>query len=58
MDNPLKFFQKFSNKGARAEDHYEGAKEVLPGALRTAMAEISRYRMDDLFTSAGTPSTL
>jgi membrane protease subunit HflC len=58
VDNPLKFFQKFSNKGARAEDHYEGAKEVLRGALRTAMAEISRYRMDDLFTTGSAPSKL
>jgi membrane protease subunit HflC len=57
VDNPLKFFQKFSNKGARTEDHYEGAKEVLRGALRTAMGEISRYRMDDLFT-ASAPSKL
>src|SRR5690242_2525942 len=25
VDNPLQFFKKFSNKGARPEDHYDGA---------------------------------
>jgi membrane protease subunit HflC len=58
VSDPLKFFQKFSNKGDRASDHYEGAKEVLRGNLRTAMGEISRYRMDELFTVSGTPSKL
>jgi modulator of FtsH protease HflC len=58
VEDPLKFFQKFSNKGARAEDHYAGAQDVLRGTLRSAMGEVSRYRMDDLFTNAGKPSKL
>lgn len=50
VKDPLKFFQKFSNAGDRADDHYVKAERVLSDNLRAAMGEISKFRMDELFT--------
>lgn len=51
--DPLAFFQRFSNAGEREADHYRRAEEILKSALRSALSETSRYRMDDLFTTQG-----
>lgn len=51
--DPLAFFQRFSNAGEREADHYRRAEEILKSALRSALSETSRYRMEDLFTSQG-----
>ncbi len=50
VSDPLKFFQRFSNRGPRAEDHFRAAEEILRDTLLSAMGEVSKYRMDDLFT--------
>jgi membrane protease subunit HflC len=50
VKDPDLFFQRFSNAGERAPDHYRKAEELLDSALRSAMARTSRYRMGDLFT--------
>ncbi len=51
VKNPLKFFQRFSNSGPRAEDHYKKAEEVLRGNLRSAVGEISKYKLNELFST-------
>lgn len=51
VSDPLKFFQRFSNAGDRAEDHFAQAEEMLRRILRSALGEVSRYRMDELFTT-------
>lgn len=56
VKNPLKFFQRFSNAGDHASDHYKKAEEVLRGNLRSAIGEISKYRLNELF-STDTKST-
>lgn len=53
VEDPLLFFQRFSGAGDREADHYRRAEEILRSAMRSAMAESSRYRMDELFTSEG-----
>lgn len=53
VEDPLKFFQRFSNAGEREADHYRRAEDILRSALRSAMSETSRYRMRELFTSEG-----
>ena len=58
VDDPLKFFQRFSNAGDKASDHYKKAEEGLTNSLRSAMGEISRYKLDELFTTGSTPSKL
>jgi membrane protease subunit HflC len=49
VSDPLKFFQRFSNAGERADEHYAAAESALKSNLRSAMALISRYRMSELF---------
>jgi len=51
--DPLAFFQRFSNAGEREADHSRRAEEILKSALRSALSETSRYRMDELFTAQG-----
>jgi membrane protease subunit HflC len=58
VSDPLVFFQRFSNAGERAEDHYRRAEETLRNNLRSALSELSRYRMGDLFPKGSTPSKL
>lgn len=58
VDDPLKFFQRYSSAGERAADHYAKATEELQSNLRSAMGELSRYRMDELFTVRGEDSKL
>jgi modulator of FtsH protease HflC len=52
VSDPLKFFQRFSNAGERAEDHYTAAETALKSNLRTAMGLVSRYRMNELFNES------
>lgn len=52
VSDPLKFFQRFSNAGERAIDHYRKAEEIIRGNLRSAMGATSRYRMDELFSQS------
>jgi membrane protease subunit HflC len=58
VSDPLIFFQRFSNAGERAEDHYRQAEKTLQDNLRSALSELSRYRMSDLFPRGTTPSKL
>jgi membrane protease subunit HflC len=51
VKDPLKFFQRFSNAGDRAADHYKKAEDVLRGNLRSAVGEISKYRLNELFST-------
>ncbi len=53
VDDPLRFFQRFSNAGERAEDHYAKAEEALRANLRSVIALVSRYRLDELFSVGG-----
>jgi len=58
VEDPLKFFQRFSNAGDRAADHYSKAEKTIWDNLRSAMGEISRYRTDELFTTTAKASKL
>jgi len=50
VSNPLTFFQRFSNAGSQAEDHFEQAEDILRNVLRSAMGETSEYRLEELFS--------
>jgi len=56
--DPLKFFQKFSNAGDRAEDHYRRAEETIQSNLRSGVGVTSRYSMRDLFSPEAGKSKL
>jgi membrane protease subunit HflC len=51
VDNPLVFFQRFSNAGSSAEDHYAQAETILKDILRSALSQTSKYRLDELFSA-------
>lgn len=53
VSDPLRFFQRFSNAGDRAEDHYRQAEESLRASLRSVLASVSKYRFAELFASGG-----
>lgn len=52
VNDPLKFFQRFSDAGPSSEDHYHKAEGPLRENLRAAMALVSHYRLDELFTAS------
>ncbi len=54
VDNPLKFFQRFSNAGVTSEEHYKAAETALKSNIRAASALVSRYRIDQLFSPGDT----
>ncbi len=56
VSDPLLFFQRFSGSGAQAEDHFRQAEDILQTTLRSAMGEISKYRLDQLFTDDASKS--
>lgn len=56
--DPLKFFQRFSNTGLRATEHFNAARQVIEANLRASSALVSRYRMVDLFNAAPGASKL
>lgn len=58
VTDPLLFFQRFSNAGVREASHYSAAESLLSSSLRSAMGEISRYRLEDLFTPTTRESKL
>ena len=50
VSDPLVFFQRFGNAGDRSIDHFRRAEDVIRDRLRSAMGEVSKYRMSELFT--------
>lgn len=53
VSDPLKFFERFSNSGGRAEDHFDAAERTLQSLLAGAMSETGKYALSDLFTPTG-----
>ncbi|MFM9957173.1 MAG: SPFH domain-containing protein [Phycisphaerales bacterium] len=50
VNDPLLFNQRFNRSGSGAADHFKSAEKVLADMLRSAMSEVSRYKLSDLFT--------
>lgn len=51
VKDPLLFYQRFrGSAGAGAKDHYTRAQETLTSILRSAMSQVSRYRLNELFS--------
>lgn len=58
VDNPLVFYQRFSNAGPEARDHFREADRTLNSLLRSAMSEVSTYRLGELFAPEAQASRL
>jgi len=52
ISDALKFYRRFG-EGPEPEDHYRSAERTLESLLRSAMSEVSAYRLDELFTIGG-----
>jgi len=50
VSDPLRFFQRFGGAGADARDHYRAAERDIEDLLRSAMAAVSGYTFNDLFS--------
>ncbi|MEZ6241791.1 MAG: SPFH domain-containing protein [Phycisphaerales bacterium] len=50
VTDPLVFYQRFGNAGERAEDHYARAEDIIRDRLRSALGEVSKFSMGELFT--------
>lgn len=51
VKDPLKFFQRYSNAGPSAQDHYRKAEENVRSSLQAALSAVGNYRMNELFSS-------
>lgn len=51
VKDPLVFFQRFSNAGERADDHFRKAESTIRDSLRSALGVTSGFRMDQLFSA-------
>ena len=53
VSDPHKFYERFSNSGGRAEDHFAAAENWLKSLLAGAMSETGKYALVDLFNAEG-----
>ncbi len=53
VDDPLEFFQSYSEAGPSSEDHYKKAEDTLRSIMRAQQRQISKFRFDQMFTSSG-----
>jgi len=52
VKDPLLFYQRFrGSSGTSAREHYDNAQKQLTDLLRSAMSEVSKYRLGDLFAA-------
>ncbi|MDQ7014584.1 MAG: SPFH domain-containing protein [Planctomycetota bacterium] len=51
VSDPLKFYERFSNSGNRAEDHFDAATSTLRSLLSGALSETGKYALSELFSS-------
>lgn len=58
VSDPLKFYQRTSGSGSSAEDHYKFAEDLLKARVRTAMSELSQFRLEELLSSTAETSKL
>lgn len=53
------FYERFSGKGVRPEQHYDTAEnEIIEKQLRASMSQISRFRLDELLAAEAGKSRL
>jgi len=51
VEDPLQFYQSFRGEGGTdTREHYRLAEDILTSRLRSAMSEVAKYRLGELFT--------
>ena len=54
ISDPLRFYRHWRGEGgAEPREHYRQAEDSLEGPFRSAMSEVSRFNMGDLFSPDG-----
>ncbi len=49
--DPLLFYQRFGGAGSEEREHYREAENNVRALLRSAMSEVGRYRLSELFSA-------
>lgn len=57
-EHTLEFYKNFAGNGERADDHYRAAENKLRDNLRSALAQVSGYRLEELLASDSGKSRL
>lgn len=50
VKEPYTFYQRFRNNGEQSSEHFAAADDLLKSTLMSAMSEVSRFRIDELFS--------
>lgn len=58
VSDPLKFYRSTSGRGSTAAEHYAFAEDLLKSRVRTAMSELSQFRLEQLLSSSAQGSQL
>jgi membrane protease subunit HflC len=58
VKDPLKFFQRYSNAGPSASDHYRKAEENVRSSLQAALSVVGSFRMNEMFSQTPGSSRL
>lgn len=58
VDDPLKFYRRFSNAGDNERDHYKLAQDILKTQLRNAASAVSNYKITDLVSADASGSKI
>lgn len=53
VTDPLLFYQRFGGGGSEEREHYRAAENTITSLLRSAMSEVGRFRMSELFAPDG-----
>ena len=52
VNDPLKFYKRFSGSGDGARDHYLAAEGIIRDRLNSAMTEVGQFRVDELLSAS------
>lgn len=53
VTDPLLFYQRFGGAGSEEREHYTTAENNVRSLMRSAMSEVGRYRLSELFSAGG-----
>jgi len=51
--DPLEFYKRFGGAGSEEREHYATAESNVRSLFRSAMSEVGRYRLGELFSAGG-----
>ncbi|MBX3385795.1 MAG: hypothetical protein KF768_04425 [Phycisphaeraceae bacterium] len=58
VSDPLRFYKSTSGRGTTAAEHFAFAEDLLKSRVRTAMSELSQFRLEQLLSASSEGSQL